>query len=435
MNSNKKQFSKALKISSVCAGIMLAMSGSAHAANWLMLQGTEPADNAPRAKVWGFIQPEYQKDTSEASPQGYIPPKLIGPGLQSQSGFNVLRARIGVRGTGFPLDSHVNYFLLAEFGNNAITNGGHYGHYRPYITDASVTLNYIKGARVRLGLFKYPGSEEGLQGIASLPYINFTQVTNQLMLERYPTDGETNIKPQQVPNADMLAFSKPAGAFRDTGIQVFDAFDVGNWEHSYAVMYGNGNGVQMLDNDGNRNVYLYWSSAYLFDKKIKGPFRPSVKMYGWYQDGKRTNAYDKTQTQDRKRYGVGVSYTKKPFRVNAEYMWGKGMIFQGAQNPQTLFNDNEASGGYLEGGWFIPNTNFELDLRFDTYKRNKGIQTGPTPEAKFNTVTAGVQYHFNKKTRVNFDYSKEHFSSVATNVDNQLKGVKGRFAVEVTAIF
>ncbi|HUX83225.1 MAG TPA: porin [Halothiobacillus sp.] len=434
LQKSNKKFQRYLALTTLCAGLFAAMP-SAHAANWLMLQGTEPADNAARAKVWGFIQPTYQKDFSDAFAGKYVPPKLIGPSLDSQSSFNIIRARIGVRGTGFPLDNKVNYFILTEFGNNAITNGGKYGSYKPYLSDASVTLNYIPGARVRMGLFKYPGAEEGLQGIAAFPYINYTGVTNQMLLERFPTNGEVNIKPQPVPNADMNAFSAPAGAFRDVGVQVFDSFDVGNWEHTYAAMLGNGHGMQMTDNNSSKDLYLYWSSAYLFDKSAKGPFRPSLKMFTWYQSGKRTDAYNTTQEQERKRYGAGISYLKKPFRVTAEYMVGKGMIFQGQQNPQTMFNDNKAAGGYIEGGYFIPNTKWELDLRYDTYKRNKGIMTGATPEAKFNTWTAGVNYHFNKKTRVTLDYAIRKDSSVFTPVNNQLKDVKGLLALQVTAVF
>lgn len=431
LQKTNKKIQRYVALTSICAGLFMAMP-TAHAANWLMLQGTEASDTAPRAKVWGFIQPMYSKDFSNANAAGgYVPPKLIGPSLDSQSSFNILRARIGVRGTGFPLDNHINYFLLTEFGNNAITNGGRYGDYKPALTDASITLNYIKGARLRLGLFKYPGAEEGLQGIAAFPYIGYTSVTNQMLLERFPSSSNMNIKPQTVPNADMNGFSAPVGAFRDVGAQVFDSFDVGNWEHTYAAMLGNGHGIQMTDNNSSKDLYLYWSSSYLFDKGAKGPFRPSLKMFTWYQTGKRTDAYDKTKQQDRKRYGAGISYMNKPFRVNAEYMVGKGMIFQGAQNPQSTFNNNKAAGGYIEGGWFIPHSNWELDLRYDTYTRNKDLPI----KAKFNTWTAGVNYHFNKKTRVTLDYSKRNFSSDATNINNQLKGVKGLVALQVTAIF
>jgi hypothetical protein len=422
--------SKKILLAGVCSGLLIA-APNAFSANWIMLQGTEKPGIAPPVKLWGFIQPTYQKDFSSSYKGKYVPPKLIGPNLDTQSSFNIMRARIGVRGAPFFLDDKVNYFILTEFGDNSLTDGGRYGSYRPTVTDASVTLNYIKGARVRLGLFKYPGAEEGLQGIGSLNYINYTDVTNQLLLERFPDAGDKNIPPQSVPDANMNAFSNPATGFRDVGVQVFDAFDVGKWEHTYAVMLGNGSGVRLSDGNASKDVYLYWSSAYLFDKKNKGPMSPSVKMFSWYQSGKRTNAYNTAQEQDRKRYGAGVTYFKKPYRVTAEYMWGKGMIYQGANNPQTLFNDYKANGGYIEGGWFIPNTKWELDLRYDRYQRNVDLPT----QTRFSTWTAGVQYHFTPKTRVTLDYAMRHYSADAVAQNNQLQDVGGRLALQVTAIF
>lgn len=413
------------------AAVAMGMSNSAHAADWLMLQGTSPA-NAPAVKLWGFIQPTYQQDFSDANAQGlYVPPKLIGPNLDDQSAFNILRARIGVRGRLSPHSNDIDYFLLTELGNNGITNGGRYGSYSPWLTDASITLNYIKGARVRLGLFKTPGAEEALQGIQSFTYINFTNVTNQLLNERFPSIGESNIKPQPTPNANMNGFSKPVGAFRDTGVEVFDTFKSGNWEHSYAVMLGNGNGLGMSDNNGSKDYYLYWSSAYVFNKKVKGIFRPDMKFFAWYQGGKRTNAYNVSQEQNRKRYGAGVTYRKRSFHATGEYMWGQGMIFQGAQNPQGIFNNSRSNGGYVEGGWDIPSTPWELDLRYDTYIRNKGLPI----EATFRSMTAGVQYHFTKLDRVTLNYAFNDFSSHAAGINKQLAGVNGRLSLQVTVVF
>ncbi|HQS03554.1 MAG: phosphate-selective porin O and P [Halothiobacillus sp. 24-54-40] len=430
MSATKKTLLKQFIRMGIASSTLLACS-NIFAANWIMLQGTEPPGITPPIKMFGFIQPTYQKDFSEAFLGKYSSPKLIGPNLDSQSAFNILRARIGVRGAPFMLDDRVNYFVMAEFGNNSITNGGRYGSYRPYLTDASVTLNYIKGARVRLGLFKYPGAEEGLQGIKTLNYINYTNVTNQLLLERYPAATDKNILPQPTPNADLNGFSNPSSGFRDSGVQVFDAFDFGQWEHTYAVMLGSGQGEQLGGSTSRPDVYLYWSSAYLFDAKNKGPMSPSVKLFSWLQDGKRYNAYNTTQAQDRKRYGAGVTYLKLPFRVTAEYMGGKGMIYQGANNPQTLFNNNKAQGGYVEGGWFIPNTQWELDLRYDTYKRNTGLPI----ETHFNAWTGGVQYHFTPNARMAVNYTTRDYNSDTLAINNQLKGVKGLLALQVTAMF
>lgn len=449
------------KIALLAAGIAgCMMAQSANSANWLMLQGTETAKQgqAPRAHLWGFIQAQYQHDTSDAnSSNQYIPPKLIGPNLTSQEQFNVNRARIGVRGTGFPLDSKVNYFILAEFGNNGITAPDNRS---ATLTDASVTFNHIPGARVRVGQFKYPGAEEGLQAIHVFDYINFTAVTNQLLLERFPNSTYTgNVPPQTLPPGQSLnAFDKSVGAFRDTGIQVFDTFKVNNWEHSYAVMLGNGNGLNFGDNDDNKDLYLYWSSELVFGGK--GGRREGLKLFAWNQDGKRqldntADSVHNPQEFDRERSGLGIKYLKRPFRVSAEYMQGEGMIFVGPDKPTFDINPavaggngekGEANGYYIEGGWYIPNTKWEIDLRYEVYNRltndvafTAGPNIGRTFEMKYDAVTLGTQYHFNKKTRINaeaaFNQANAPDWPAAAGPNANLDGVDTRYAIQVTHIF
>ena len=45
-------------------------STQTYAANWLALQGTEAPGAAPRAKLWGFVQPEYQSTDGGTLPAG-----------------------------------------------------------------------------------------------------------------------------------------------------------------------------------------------------------------------------------------------------------------------------------------------------------------------------------------------------------------------------
>ena len=451
MNLNKKVLAK-----TIGAALLVGATG-AEAANWLMLQGTEPDGQSARARLWGFIQAQYQGDNSDPnSSDGYIPPKLINPSLQEQSQFTVNRARVGVRGTGFPLDNKVNYFILMEFGNNGITAPG---DRNMRMTDASITLSHIPGARIRAGLFKTPGPEEGLQAIHVFDYINFTTVTNQLMLERFPNengsyDAAVNNPAIKLPSPNSIgAFNSSVGAFRDTGIQIFDTFKVSDWEHSYAVMYGNGNGLNYGNPDGKYDTYLYWSSEKVFGGK--GGRREGLKMFAWGQQGKRLldTTDDDTynpETFDRKRAGVGIKYLKKPFRATAEYMQGKGMIFMGqdkasyaikpevtatSQNRTGGGEDGKADGFYLEGGWYIPGSKWEIDLRYDVYNRLKDDKF----EFKFETVTLGAQYHFNKKTRVNMEVSDRNYEAVnfdsGKGPNDNLDGVKMRYAVQLTHIF
>ena len=147
-----------------------------------------------------------------------------------------------------------------------------------------------------MGLFKTPGAEEGLQAIHVFDYINFTTVTNQLLLERFPSstcDGASPTTPctqtsdannaaTPTPDADMNQFSRSVGAFRDVGIQVFDTFKSGSWENSYAIMYGNGNGLNYGDNDDNKDLYLYLSTEDVYGGKggRRDPTTISIRSNG-----------------------------------------------------------------------------------------------------------------------------------------------------------
>ena len=449
----RTKISKKLLLISITWLVVTLASGPANAANWLMLQGTEPAGSADPVRVWGFVQVQYQKDYSDPNPAGgYIPPKLIQPNWDSQSAFNVNRARIGARGVAMPLDSKINYFLLLEMGNNGITEPG--GSFAK-MTDASMTFNHLKGARIRAGLFKYPGSEEGLQAIHVFDYINFTWVTGQMMLERFPNrDYSPNIPAQPLPpEVSLNGFDDGVGAFRDVGVQLFDTFKVGeNWELAYAGMIGNGNGLNFSDNNSNKNYYLYATAEKLFGGG-RGPRREGLKFFAWYQDGKRTadltnDGLHNPEDYDRERYGIGIKFLRNGWRATAEYMKGKGMIWQAPHNPSFGIGPGQgnpnapgngafakANGWYVEGGYRFAGTKWELDARYDVYNRLDGDRF----EIKFKRTTLGVQYFFNPRVRIAFNY--EFRSADAVNFPSgagpnaQVGGIDNRLGVQITGIW
>jgi hypothetical protein len=465
MNSNKEggfqvqiQRRKVKALAGSFLVSLLALSGNAFGANWLMVQGTEPEGAEQLGKVWGFVQVQYQDDNSDPHPLqgGYIPPKLIGPNLDSQSGFNVNRARIGVRGVAMPLDQKINYFLLLEMGNNGITEPS--GSFAK-ATDASITFNHLKGARVRAGLFKYPGAEEGLQAIHVFDYINFTWVTNQMLLERFPNKTYTPNNPPTTlpPESRLNGFERSVGAFRDVGVQIFDSFNVGNgWDLSYAVMKGNGNGLNFADNDDNKDLYVYASAEKVFGGA--GPRREGLKFFAWSQTGDRTadltnDDVFNPEEYDRDRMGVGVKYLRKGLRLSGEYMEGEGMIFQaphnasfgigpGQGNPLSPVGSGayaEANGYYVEGGYRFPNSGWELDLRYDVYNR----LDGDLFEVEFKRTTLGVQYFFNPRVRVALNYEiregdAPNFPNAGipqAGPNNNVQGIDDRIALQVTGIW
>ncbi len=468
------KINRKLILALTCAAGLLASSGEALAINWLKMQGTEPPDVSGRARVWGFIQPEYDQTGGTKLQAGAWKGQnaifnLSGPDLKSNSGFTTKRARIGVRGTGFPLDSSVNYFFLAEFGNNGITRqGGGSGR----ITDASVTLNEIKGARIRVGQFKTPGSEEGLQAIHVFNYINFTDGGNQLLLERFfngdgsgtPGNGSTT------GSGDANKPNGPVSAFRDIGIQVFDWFTIGDWEHTYALMVGNGNGITRADNDGNREIYAYWASELLFagaspfpssshvapaswsenQHGPRGARYQSLKLYAWYQGGKRTLTTEGAGEYDRIRQGIGLTLRKGKVRAAAEYFVAKGMIFSGTDGGAVAgtkanngvgvasFNvapNGEANSWYLDFGYLI-HPKLELDIRYDTLNRNTNISA---QERKFQMLTLGVQYFFNKKSRLLVNYDLRNATapnaSGSATPNKILNGMDNRLSAQLLIVF
>jgi hypothetical protein len=428
-------------------------SQSAQAANWLMLQGTEKDHQAPRAKVWGFVQAEYQQtDDSRVStgPNADQPLAFnqIGPQLNSSQTFNIRRARIGIRGANLPLDKNVNYFVMTELGNNGITTGkdGNQGK----LTDASITLNHIPGARIRVGLFKTPGSEESFQGIPAFNYINFTSATDRLLVER-PVD-----------TSEDAQYRYPVGAVRDTGIQVFDSFRDGAWEHSYAIMIGNGGGLATADKDKDLDTYAYVSTEKVFGKS-KGPWRHGMKFYAWMHNGKRTIGTtsisdDTTSGNKRNRSGLGTTYFDGKYRLAAEYIQADGMIFAGTSGAQLVGTkihrpvapakgdtvglnvqvDEKAAGYHIDLGYRVM-PDMELNVRYDA------LDSGTEVDAhlrEFRTTTLGAQYFFNKKTsvRVNYEMRSAEAPKVAatgpgSGVHKILDNMDNRLSAQVMMIF
>jgi hypothetical protein len=408
----------------------MMVTGQAHAANWVMLQGTEPDGQAARAKVWGFIQPTYRStdDTKLGGGpwQGQeMQPNQIDPDLESSAQFQLLRARIGVRGSPMPIDNKVNYFLLAEFGSNGITAARDRA---ATISDASVTLNHIDGARLRLGQFKTPMSEEVFQGIGTMDYINFTAFAHTQLNERvFDTDGAAACDITGASDDLYLQYCADGnamdgfGAVRDTGAMLFDTFKQGDWEHTYAVMVGNGRGVNQGDNNDDLDTHVYWSSERIYGGK--GPRREGWKFFAWAHDGTRT-IYDSAQLNagnlveqdyDYKRGGLGTTYRKGKYRVFAEYNKAEGMIYIGSDGGAvpgavnnagtqiSTFNlapEDEADGYYIDFGYRVL-PSLELDVRYDVMNRGTKTDAG---ERTFETLTLGAQYFFNKKTRAIINY-------------------------------
>ncbi|MFC2074357.1 hypothetical protein ACFLR3_03805 [Campylobacterota bacterium] len=415
------------------------------ASDWLMLQGTEPAmftKNGQKVKntiktpqFWGFAQLKYEKnysDTIEVSGVDKSAFAYVAPDLKRQKQFQVYRARLGLRGT-LDDENKINYFTLTEFGKNGISEPMGYSQ-DTYVTDASISLRYIPYANIRFGLFKYPGSEEGLQARFASPFIQFTQMSNSLLLEKsFKTE-------KNIANTDGSYQGEPSrsvGAFRDTGIELFDRVKIDNkWALSYALMVGNGSGLEWNnENEGEYTGYAYLAAEHDFGKG-KGYYHEDLKTYIWYQEGKRAlYANNQTELYDRIRYGAGVRYYKKGLRLEAEYTAAQGMIVAGVVDQDPLANqekwygvveagdENRAYGYYLSSIYeFYPNV--EAMIRYDELNN---LTNSELKERVFETTTVGISYRFKGATRIDLNYlfreGKAPGNEAAQNVLHSLDDV------------
>jgi len=460
----------------VAVAALTAASGipqSALAANWLQLYNTSPPGISTPIKVWGFVQPGYAV-TGNKAVSGLQGPasvtafngttanfNLIGPDLKSSNTFNMLRARLGARGTLTPLSSKLDYFFLAEFGNNGMT---YFAGKHPVVSDAFVTWNASKVARFSFGIQKAPGSWESRVGIVSLPFVNYTTATLQNTLERYI---DPNVAVSSAGNGGyhfIPSSSNVTGysSFRDTGLKVFNWFDRGHQEYAYAFMVGNGGPITSTNNTNGMDTYGMLRASYIFSGK--GPYRNDAGAWVWFHNGKRK--ISSLGTYDLKRWGIGGNYSRRQrqpggYTLHAGYLHASGWIlapspFQyDANNPNagttpydnltqwTLYpgSDNKASGSYLSGGYYLTH-NIELQVRYDQYRR---LTNNAALERDFKTWTLGAQYFLSPRTRLSLNYAirkldvpnpgaitnavqRNNAEAIAGSMDNRLD-------LQLTAVF
>ena len=473
-------FHKEMIVKSALAAAIVAAAGmgqSAEAANWLQLYNTSPPGVAAPIKVWGFVQPDYAStDGSSVSGlkgpasvtafNGEVPNfNLIGPDLKSSNTFNMLRARIGARGTLTPLTNKLDYFVLAEFGNNGLT---YFAGKHPVISDAFVTWNASPVARFSLGLQKVPGSWESRVGITALPFVNYTTASLQNTLERFIDPGVAvtsagNGGYHFIPSTDNVT---GYGAFRDIGLKVFDWFDRGRWEYAYAFMVGNGGPITSTNNNNGLDTYGMLRASYVFSGK--GPYRNDAGVWAWIHNGQRK--IDQIGTYNLKRWGLGGEYSRHQRRaggysLHAGYLRASGWIlapaaFQydattaagysgaalGAYNNLTQWtiypgSDNTAWGAYAQGGYYVTH-DIELQLRYDQYNR---LTNEPALERDFKTWTLGAQYFLSSNTRLTLNYAIRkldvpHAGAITNSVQRNnaeaiASSMGNRVDLQLTAVF
>ncbi|MDP2805408.1 MAG: porin, partial [Gallionellaceae bacterium] len=241
-------------------------------------------------------------------------------------------------------------------------------------------------------------SEEALLAInTSYPYVyNSNAVLYLLVGLPVAANGAVNVN-----GASSARLVSGFSGFRDWGVQVYDGFNQGQWEYSYAAMVSNGGSIDNPnDSDARKDLTVRFQTSYLFGGQ--GPNREDVSAFVWRQDGSRLFG---TEHFGLVREGLGLKYLRGKYRVSSEYLRGNGMIV-GGQTPPFAGQafaagvNEKADGWYVEGGWrFLPQ--WEADLRYDYL--DFMMQTAAN-EREMASTTLGLQYFINPATRAIFNY-------------------------------
>jgi hypothetical protein len=198
---------------------------------------------------------------------------------------------------------------------------------------------------------------------------------------------------------------------------LFDALRLDSWEFTYALMLGRGYGLGYSDPNSNPDLYLYAAAERLFGAG-RGRWRQGWKVFAWSQHGQRTlrvGFMQKKHDASRERYGIGTTFLWERWRLNAEFIRAKGMIFTGGDagavpgavsndgNLVSSYNvlvDERAYGWYVDGGYeFIPG--LWGCLRYDEVR----YATRSVAEQELCTLTLGLQYYINPKLQIKANYA------------------------------
>jgi hypothetical protein len=373
----------------------MASVSPAFSADGLIIGGTEEGRPDQTLSFFGFIQPTM--DFMLGAPVS----GLESAGLQSHNGdralFNlahggpvaltVFRARIGLRGSAANTHRKVNYFLLFEAGENALTRTQRF-----VPTDLSVTFSYVPGLRVRVGHFKLPVMEEIVQPVAvSHEFIYFSKTLKTLLMENPIKDGR---------------YSGGAHGFRDTGVQLFDSFQKGSVAGAYALMLSSGH--RPVGTAGHKgDVTLRGELALVTGGRLHQARRKEIKVGGWHLYGQR-RIHEKDV--GRMRQGVFLHVEQGVAWALMELARGEGALETGPTPPfaggaPKHDRDGRGSGVVIQAGGRLKlrsgNGELGLKARFEHFE-----QQSQKPESQriYRAATLGAQWSPSKKLRFGLNY-------------------------------
>lgn len=371
--------------------LVLALALPARAADWLMIVGTEEGRPEVAVKPFGFLQVSAETLLFAEAVKG-----LEGEALRDFDGemaaFNDLeepvelsirRARLGMRGVVPGTDRKVNYFVALEAGMNAATRDVGVA-----LLDASVTLNYIPGLRLRVGQMKLPTMDEAIeQNPIAHNSVQFSPLVTQLLLEQPVVAGK---------------LEGPAYALRDLGVMAFDSFGFleDHLQLSYAVMLSQGR-MGGLDVDESKDLTGRLQVSWLPEGKSLSPRREEISAFAWAMGGGRVIDGEEVL---RARAGAGALVRRGPVRARLEVVAARGAVpmppaFEGL--PYRVVPDGTAFGWAFDASVEVLGP-LSLSFGIDELYRQWDV---PREARLLRAVGIGAELEITEKVRLVGDYT------------------------------
>lgn len=311
----------------------------------------KPAEKKPdlKPKLFGYIETWYQKDDS----------KLATGKVDNE--FRVRRARIDVKGD---VTEEVGYRVTANLDGAAST--------KAQLWDGYITYKLNPLAMITAGQFKYNFTLEGLEG----------------------TPDRIPVLRAEFINDIASPLGTTGSSLRDVGVQLSggkkEALGL-----KYAVAYINGAGLNVRDNNNNKDVVGQVSLT---------PLTGFTLGASGYQGKGQTEgaAFDVDETA----YGVHAEYTLKDagLGLRGEYVaakwknWGYNATTK--KWEATNGKNQEPSGYYLQVAYKLPPMpNLQFMARYEDYEKDSN-----TSESHLKTTTVGATYYIKDKTRITANY-------------------------------
>lgn len=349
--------------------------------NAIFGQGCVETSSSDGPQLVGYIQPQFNYYMFGDDANG----NAIKP-----STFEFLRARFGVVGS-IPYD--VSYYVMAEL---SPVSGG------PQLLDAYISYApFGKQAKFSIGQFKSPFSLELNTPCHALNTINRSTVVNNL-----------------------------ASPFRDMGLMVLGAFGKDRDIISYKVAILNGTGINVLDDNANKEIAGRLVYAPLDWIKIGASGRTGLI-------GKKidTDGTSKSVT----RYAGDLTVDYKSIKFQGEYIYGVtvGDVETGGgcggKAAGTALPVYKASGFWVAAMYMTP-WNLQPIVKYESYDPDGTTYSyqGVAQDYVENTFTFGVNYFVNDWTRVQINYlynSESKLNGLVKEYDNDA------FMIQIQAKF